>query len=193
MAPTYEEMLKGSTTWKASQEGVSIVLSHHGYRDGSEYAGAEFNPGTWCYYLLIPEQMYPHRWNDFACVRGDHGYESHGPAFDHDFFDSEITWSSSEPYFCRKEKRMFDLSKVGCDYAHLWHRERGYPDTYHSVMQDAINTAKKFLASHPDCHVRSDYSGKWAPSEEFYTAINGRLVHRDDVIPEGWDSWKSKH
>ena len=190
--PSYEELLNGATTWRGSHDGVAFTLSHHGYSDGSEYPGAEPEPGTWCYYLIIPEQMYPHRWQDFACVRGDHGFESHGPAFDHDFFDSEITWSSSEPYFCRKEMRMFDQSKVGCDYAHLWHMERGYPDTYESVKQDAIRTVQKFIAAHPDLHLRSDFSGVWAATDEFYTAINGRLVHRSDSIPPGWDNWLPK-
>ena len=192
MTPTHKEMLKGATTWKENHEGVSIVLSHHGYSDGDEYQGARPHPGTWFYYLVIPEQMYPHRWADFACVRGPTGFETQGPAFKHDFFNSEITWSSSESYFCRKEMRMFDQSKVGCDYGHLWHMERGYPDTYESVKQDAILTAQKFLAAHPDRHVRSDYSGVWATPDEFYTAINGRTVHRSDDIPEGWETWMPK-
>ncbi|UIY28742.1 hypothetical protein LZK73_18625 [Neorhizobium galegae] len=169
--------------------GVSYSLSHHGHRTGDEYAGAEPTSGTWCYYLLIPEQMYPHRWADFACVRGPSGYENPGAAFDHDFFDSEITWSSNEPYFCRKAMRMFDLSKVGCDYAHLWHHERGFPDTYNSVKLDAERTVEKFLAAHPDRNLRSAYSGLWAPADEFYTAINGSLVHHSDQIPTDWPMW----
>lgn len=189
MTPTLEELLQGATTWKGNHKGVSYSLSHHGHRTGNEYDGAEPHPGTWCYYLLIPEQMYPHRWHDFACVRSVNGFEEPGPAFLHDFFDSEITWSSNEPYYCRKANRHFGLSKVGCDYAHLWHRERGYPDTYESVRQDAVRTVEKFLAANPDHHVRSDYSGVWGPSEEFYTAINGRLVHKTDAIPADWPLW----
>jgi hypothetical protein len=189
MTPTLEELLKGATTWRGSHKGISFSLSHHGHRNGSEYIGAEPAPGTWCYYLLIPEQMYPHRWPDFACVREESGYERHGPSFYHEFFDSEITWSSSEPYFCRKTNRVWDLSKVGCDYAHSWHMERGYPDTYRSVMSDAERTVDKFLAANPDRNLRSDYSGLWAPSSDFYTAINGRLVHRSDNIPDDWAAW----
>lgn len=189
MTPTLDVLLKGATTWKDSHDGVDFILSHHAHRTGTEYEGAEPHLGVWCYYLIIPEQMYPHRWDDFACTRGPSGYENPGQAFDHDLFDSEITWSSSEPYYCRKAKRMFDAAKVGCDYAHLWHRERGYPDTYDSVKQDAILTVKKFLVANPDRHFRSGYSGVWAPLDEFYTAINGALVHRTDNIPEGWDKW----
>ncbi len=116
--PTREEMLEGGTRWHKKHKGVSYMLSHHGHRTGDEYLGVEHHPGTWCYYLLIPEQMYPHRWKDFACTRSKQGWESHGPAFDHDLFDSEITWSSSEPHFCRHELKVFDAVKIGCDYSH---------------------------------------------------------------------------
>lgn len=190
MTPTLDELLKGATTWAGTHDGVSYVLSHHGHRTGDEYEGAEPHPGTWCYYLLIPEQMYPHRWDDFACVVGEYGFESHGPAFDSDMFDSEITWSSNEPYFCRKQKREFGQSKVGCDYGHLWHREQGYPDSYESVKQDAIRTVEKFLAANPDRHFRSAYSGTWGTADEFYTAVNGALVHKSDQIPADWEKWR---
>jgi hypothetical protein len=192
MTPTYEELLKGSTQWRGDYMGLSYLLSHHGYRKGDEYESAEYNPGTWCYYLIVPEQMYPHRWADFAVTRKESGYEQFGPAFDHDMFDTEITWQSSEPYFDRKTERTWDAAKIGCDYAHLWHRERGYPDNYTSVTADAKRTIEKFLAANPDCHVRCDYSGKWDAPDQFYTAVNGRRVHLsvESAIDDGWVGWK---
>ncbi len=188
--PRYEELLKGATTWRDSHKGVTFTLLHHGYCRGDDYEGARHNPGTWCYYLIIPEQMYPHRWPDFACVRSESGYEHPGPAWESVEFDSEITWSSSEPYYDRKEKRQYDASKVGCDYAHLWHMERGYPDTYESVRGDAMRTVESFLRAHPDRRLSSDYSHRWGTPDQFYTAVNGRLVHVDDEIPDEWDGWK---
>lgn len=191
MTPTYEEMLKGSTTWKGDHEGVSYILSHHGHRRGDEYPSAEYHPGTWCYYLLIPEQMYPHRWADFAVSRGEYG-GTQGDAFQHDMFDSEITWASSEPYYDRKAARMWDAAKVGCDYGHLWHMERGYPDSYNSVTADAKRTIDAFLRANPDRHVRCDYSGKYDTPDMFYIAVNGRRVHTtmESEIPDGLVTWK---
>ncbi len=186
MKPTYEELLAGATTWRKSHDGVSYILSFHGY----DPDGYRFNQGIWCYYLLIPEQMYPHRWQDFACVRSEDGFEQPGPAFERGMFDTEITWSSSEPYYDRKERRTFDAAKVGCDYNHLWHSEMSYPDTYQSVDRDAVLTVEKFLKAHPDRRIRSGYSGKWGKPDEFYTAVNGRFVHKDDDIPSDWDGWK---
>ena len=189
--PTLEELLQGGTTWRKDHEGISFELSHHGHRTGREYASADPHPGTWCYYLIIPEQMYPHRWQDFACFRSEYGYESHGPAFEHDMFDSEITWSSSQPYWDRKTERQWDASKVGCDYGHLWHMERGYPDTFQSVEADARRTVEAFLKANPDRRLRCEYSGVWGEVGDFYTARNGRRVHTSQVdkFNDGWDSW----
>lgn len=193
MTPTYEEMLKGCTTWRGDHMGVTYILSHHGHRTGDEYPGAESNPGTWCYYIIIPEQMYPHRWTDFAVTQGEYG-GNQGPSWDHDWFDSEITWASSEPYWCRKTKRQWDAAKVGCDYAHLWHRERGYPDTFDSVTQDAKRTVERLLAVNSDRCLRCDYSGIWDDDDCFYEAVNGRRVHvsQESLIDPKWDGWKRK-
>lgn len=192
MTPTYEEMLKGSTQWRGDHMGMSYLLSHHGHRTGNEYPGVEYNPGTWCYYLIVPEQMYPHRWPDFAVTRKESGWEQFGPAFDHSMFDTEITWQSSEPYWDRKTERQWDAAKVGCDYAHLWHRERGYPDTFDSVTCDAKRTVEKFLAANPDRHMRCEYGGIWDVADAFYTAINGRRVHRsyEAKMDDSMGSWK---
>jgi hypothetical protein len=187
--PTYEEMLKGTTTWKGSHHGIGYLLSHHGHRRGDEYEHAAPYPGTWCYYLLIPEQMLPHRWQDFACIRSDSGFEQAGPAWDNVNFNSGITWSSSEPYWDRKTARQWDASKVGCDYAHLWHCERGYLDTFSSVEFDAKRTVESFIEAAPDRLVRSQYSGVWASPAEFYTARNGSLVHQSDAIDPQWSGW----
>ena len=189
MTPTYEEFLKGMTQWSFRYQGVNVVLSHHGHRSGDEYEGCRPHPGTWCYYLIIPEQMFPDRWEDFACIRNDRGFEVQGPAWDHGWFDTEITWSSSEPYFDRKLKRQFDAAKVGCDYNHYCHDLAGYIDTYASVKADAEHTVRKFIDANPDRKVQSEYSNTWGKPSEFYTAVNGRLVHERDVIGPDMTGW----
>lgn len=189
MTPTLEELLEGGTNWRKDHMGVSYLLSHHGYSAGGKYPYDDYRPGTWCYYLIVPEQMYPHRWSDFACVRDEGGWQKHGPAFEHEMFDSEITWSSSEPYWDRKTGRQWDASKVGCDYAHLWHAERGYPDTYQSVQRDAQRTIEVFLRAHPDRRLRCGYSGQWGEEGEFYTAVNGSLIHKSCEIDAEWKGW----
>ncbi|MEM6668589.1 MAG: hypothetical protein AAF661_05165 [Pseudomonadota bacterium] len=188
MKPTYEEMLLGSTRWRGKAAKIDYETCFHGYREpGPEHDG---HPGIWTYYLIVPQQMYPHRWGEFKCVRKDNGFQQNGPAFDAIEFYGGITWASSEPYWDRKTKRQWDASKVGCDYCHLWDSERGYPHDYGWVRRDAENACRAFAKAHPDMNLRCDWSGVWGQSEEFYTARNGRLVHRDAVIPDEYDGWR---
>lgn len=187
--PTYQEMLQGTTTWRGEHIGVQYKLSHHGHRTGDEYKGADPNPGTWCYYIIIPEQMYPHRWKDFACAVSN-GFENPGDAFSHDMFDTEITFSETDKMMDRREGLFFDRVVIGCDYAHLCHMERGYPDTLESVRKDAMQTVEKFLAANPDRRMQSQYTGKWGDKADFFTAINGRRVHNQDDLSNASDGWK---
>lgn len=84
MTPTYEELLEGATQFRHQHRSVNILVSFHGFRrpDYSNPLLAEGHPGIWCYYLIIPEQMYPHRWDDFKCTRDENGFEHHGKAFE---------------------------------------------------------------------------------------------------------------
>jgi hypothetical protein len=189
MTPSYEELLEGATTWRKSHNDVTYILSHHGHRISETGSYWEQHPGTWCYYLLIPEQMYPHRWADFACVRGDHGFESNGPAFDGITFSGGITFSESQPYFDRKAARMFDLSKVGCDYNHSWQHDAGFPDTYKSVDADATRTVEEFLEKNPDRHFRCGYSGLWDAPDRFYESVGGWRVHVDANVSANMTNW----
>lgn len=188
MTPTFEEMLEGATTWRKTHMGVGYVLSHHGHRTGDEYEGAEHHPGTWCYYLLVPEPMYPLRWDDFKCILGEHGFFEYPKALsDYDLFDTEVTFAESLPYWDRKEKKQFDLSKVGCDYGHSWHRDQGYSDTFQSVNMDAKRTVEKLLKAHPDFMIKSGYSNVWGDRSEFYEDENGKMIHKTkDKLSDGW-------
>lgn len=177
MTPTIDEYKKGATHWRINEGGVSILLSHHGVRDDPDFTTGLPYPGTWAYYLIVPEQMYPNNWDQFKCHRDEAGFEHNGPAFDDVDFHGGITWSSSKPYFCRKTMRQWDASKVGCDYAHLWDAEAYYPDNFETVSLDAKRSAKQLLDLHKDFFLRCGYTGIWASKEEFYTARNGEIVH----------------
>lgn len=68
--------------------------------------------------------------------------------------------------------------------------ERGYPDTYESVRADAVRTVEGFLKAHPDRRLKSGYSNRWGTPDQFYTAINGALLHVEDDIPDEWVKWQ---
>jgi hypothetical protein len=191
MTPTLNELLQGNTTWKFEEQGVTINLSFHGYRNNSDDPYMN-HPGIWCYYIIIPEQMYPHRWNEFEPILLEYGYQHNTASFNHDQFDTEITFTSKESYFDRITNKTYSSVKVGCDYNHLWHSEQGYRDSFESVKRDAILTVTKFLKDNPDYNVRCKYSGVWDSKENFYLAFNGNYYHNsiENEIPEGWVGYK---
>lgn len=193
MRPTYEEMLEGACKWKKNHKGVTYELSFHGYRKSGVSLGFfdDGHEGIWCYYLYVPEQMYPHRFADFETVY-QNGYGIHGPAWEQVEFNTEITWASNEVGYNRNKQSITKTAKVGCDYNHLWHGEAGYPDTYYSVNLDAINTVESFLKVNPDYHLRCNWSGVWGPKEDFYECVGGWMVHKDSNIPDEYDKWKRK-
>ncbi len=186
MKATYEELLSGNTQWTVRKDGASVLISYHGYRESSD----EFlnHPGIWCYYLMIPQQMYSHRWYDFRPILSQYGYDFNSNGFSHDIFDSEITWASLERYIHHGTE--YELTKVGCDYNHLYHSERGFVDTFESVKRDALLTLDKFIKQNPDYKVRSYWSGKWDNQDKFYLAQNGTMIHVDDDVPKEYDYYK---
>lgn len=177
--PTYEEILQdGCVNWNFRKEGLIYQLSFHGC--------SEHQPqGIWCYYLIVTEQMFPHKWDTMKAVKGNYGYSA--PKFwRNDWFASEITFAAPHNCLCRHQQKEIEGIKVGCDYNHIWHSEMGYSDTFASVKRDAEITVEKFLADNPDYCWRSDFSNKWGKPEEFYIAKNGNKVHNLDVLPDEW-------
>lgn len=187
MTPTYQELLTGGTEWYFTDLPIRYSLAFHGHRTGEEHPNAEPHPGIWCYYLHIDEEMFPHRWNDFKPTgEGWDSYSTH--SITHDMFDTEITYHRSKLYKSRKDGKIYDSRKVGCDYNHLWHHERGYPDTFQSVKADARRTVKAFLEANPDYRVCCAYSGVWGEKADFVETAKGGWVHKSKVAdaPPQW-------
>ena len=88
MRPSLEEFLKGSTRWSEKVDDcLNIRVNFHGYSEGyqrEDGSWREDHLGTWCWYLLVPQQMYAHRWTDFVASRSEYGYYNSDslPAFD---------------------------------------------------------------------------------------------------------------
>ena len=174
--PEYKELLTGVTYWQFKHDHVPIKIVFHSYNEkpGSGYLHMDTHPGTWNYYLMIPEPMYLHRWDiDFKVMYDTSPFGTLPGAFDDDMFRMGISDYGSEPYFCRHEKRWFDSTRVGCDYNHASNINRGLPDTLESVICDAKYSAEKFVTMHPDFRIRSDYSGRYGNRDEMYQTDRG--------------------
>lgn len=189
MKPTYEEILKGSTQWRSDYKGIGILLSFHGYSEG-EFQSA----GTWCYYLLLDQRMFkPNDWKKmwFKAEKTEYGLDYGYHRFPDVDFHCGITFYEQGEQYDRKTGKKFKTLKVGCDYAHLWDSERGYPDYYDSVLFDAKHSVSMLLNHFPDVNWKCEYSGIYGEPSEFYIAKNGLRIHKSKEEEITWDGWKA--
>lgn len=183
MTPDYETLLKGCTRWRGRHLDVAIEISHHGYR-ASPFA----HPGTWCYYLFLEEPMFsPEHWAELAS-RSESDYLGEVHNYDAEIyhqieFNGGPTFGEITKAYNRRSKTCHEVVKVGCDYAHLWDNERGYPDTYASVLFDAKVSVRKLLELCPPVRIRCAYSGVWCAPAETYIAKNGHRVSASATVP----------
>jgi hypothetical protein len=189
MKPSYEEALKGTIQWRSEYKDIGILVSFHGYREG-EYQ----NAGTWCYYLLIDERMFNAKdWKKmwFKSKMTDWGLDHDYYAFPDVDFHGGITFYEQGVTYERKTGKKFKTLKVGCDYAHYWDMERGYPDYYDSVLFDAKHSVSVLLNHFPDVKWKCAYSGIWDDNKNFYVAKNGKRIHNSMKDSIEWDDWKA--
>lgn len=179
MKPTYEECLDAACKWRGEYNGIGYELSWHGRSD--------YMPqGTWCWYIFVSsQQFYPDDWVKLRLEREDKqllGSSWYGG------------WTWGEMFtLLSKDGIEYEQVKVGCDYAHYWDQERGYPDTKASVERDVKRSIDLLCSMFPNRRERCEYSGKFDNAKEFYTARNGRRVHKSQEQSlrndPTWDGW----
>lgn len=191
MLPTLEQYRRGNSSWKGEHLGVQYSLSHHGV---SDYSPA----GTWCFYIHLLEEQFVNA-EDFAKFdREPEAREFAGTYHEHYAYDDVphygfhggITWYSREVYVGKSGARWKAL-KIGCDYAHLWDRERGYWQGFDDVERDAQALIEQLVDAVP-LKVRCAYSGIYDAPECFYTARNGARVHQSQSAKFSeteWPTW----
>lgn len=185
--PTYEKMLAGNCRWRSDYKDVGIELSFHGYRPPSEREGMfSYGHGTWCYYIMLNELMFDATdWKKlrfFPHFNDDVSFEVYDYyAFPDVEFHGGITFYEVTKHYNKHVKRHIEVVKAGCDYNHLWDGERGYPDTYESVLFDAERSVCELLKQFPNINYRCGYSGIWDSPSEFFKAKNGRWIHKSRI------------
>lgn len=161
-------------TWHGLYRDIAFDVSHHAVSDFQR-------KGIWNYYILIPVDqlieadranfvLEPHEWN-----RKRHGcpadvryhYESlpdldlHGGCTFYDIIGSPGP----------------RVVKIGCDYAHLWDNDAGYPADLKRCVDDAKHSIGVLWEVVPDMLRRCYYlGGFWKPGEGEETE-HGWLSH----------------
>ncbi len=194
MRPQFDDYLKGSTTWRGEHRQMTYTLCHWGISDYSP-------EGVWNYYLWLPENMFinPEDFALFNCelkitdtlglgkMREDYDYFS-TPDLD---YHGGITFYEKHQTIDPATGKPMVVIKTGCDYNHLWDHEGGFSHGIEEVRRDAINSIN-ILADRYPLKLRCGYTGKIDMPDQFYQAVNGSMVHVDQLVkmkatPEPWN------
>jgi hypothetical protein len=190
--PTLEDFLDSAAKWNGEHRGIHFELSWHGRSDYSPQ-------GTWCYYIRVnSEEFYAEDWAKLRLERQDrqllgsswhrhYGYETFPD------LDAHGGWTFGEmDTYLGRDGKEHESVKVGCDYAHLWDRESGFWQGREEIERDAKRSIELLCEMFPRRRPRCAYSGQYDDADQFYTARNGRLIHKsqENKLPEGWVEWR---
>lgn len=192
MKPTLEQFLESAARWDGEHLGIRYELSWHGY-------SADYTPtGIWCWYIIVTqEQFHPDDWAKLRLERQDHDFNgSKRHHWSYETFpdcDPHGEWTFGEvTTYMGRDGADYERVKVGCDYNHLFDREGGYWEGHDDLERDVKRSIEKLAAMFPNRRPRCGYSGRYDDAANFYTAINGRLVHnsqREKFSTTEWPTW----
>jgi hypothetical protein len=162
---------------RGSYFDIGFEISNH-YRREEDHEGR----GTWCYYVLIGEQMLaPEAFAEFwlphtECVRSSGIPEPSYAYYQARFADAE--WHGGVTFY---EKQggidgALRFVKIGCDFAHYWDEGRWFD--YEQVEREAKQTIDALRGMY-EFKRRCVYTGRWLPGSQM-VEYNGHLYS-----PEG--------
>lgn len=150
MSPTLEEYQSGTTRWVVRHSpGLLIEIAHHSH-------GRYHPEGIWNFYLILDEEFFPDpqlfrqflatrsvtKLLEFSPYREQWAYEK----LPDPGYHGGVTFYEQRTAVRSDNGQNKIIVKIGCDYGHLWDKERGYPDTLESVKADATRAADNLLA-----------------------------------------------
>ncbi len=190
--PSQQDFLTASCQWRGEHQGIAYELSWHGRSDHSPQ-------GTWCWYILISDQQfYPDDWAKLRLEKQDKqlagsSWHRHWTYDSFPDLDAHGGWTYGKlTVHLGRDGQEHEHVKVGCDYAHLWDHERGFPDGRSDIERDAKRAIEKLCELFPRRRERCAYCGIFDDADKFYTARNGRRIHhtQEERLRENkWAEW----
>jgi hypothetical protein len=164
---------------------IGFEVSNHSRRERDDYFGADRSGGTWCYYVIVGEQMlsaeeFAEFWLEPS---GVHTRASGWDMPSYDYYSARFAaanWHGGVTYF----EKLGGIDgqprfvKIGCDFAHLWDEGRFYD--YEIVEREAIATIEALRAMY-SFRRRCAWNGKWLPEAEMVAGEHGRLYSPDGL------------
>lgn len=146
------KQLAKTEQWFDNMENkLLITIKHWGIeREHETLKPLNDGKGVWNYYVSIPEQLFPnafsHLWLEDNLVKF---IESSPWRVTHKYEDSPIynlDWHCGCTYYAKHGHSVgHRVVEFGCDFSHLYDRERRYNYTLEEVHSEALHTAKQIL------------------------------------------------
>lgn len=169
---------------RVEHNGLSLEISNHG-RSKYDYDNKSYDDsgGTWCYYVLITEQMLPaEKFAEFWLAPTMAERSSGWAAPTYAYYDARFAsadWHGGVTYY----EKLGGIDgapravKIGCDFGHYW--DEGYSFCYESVLSEAQATADALREMYA-FFTRCPYMGKWQPASEMIER-NGKLYSAEGI------------
>lgn len=166
---------------RGSHFDIGYEISNHGRR--SDPNTSFYKPmGTWCYYVLIFEDMIDAQsFEQFWLAPQTHKYSPTGR--DHiaySYTDARfagVRWHGGVTYY----EKLGGIDgnprgvKIGCDFSHYW--DDGYEYDYADVDREAKQTIDEMRSMY-SFKRRCAWNGMWFPESEMVHDEHGRLYSR---------------
>lgn len=193
--------------WTQMYRGISIEIQHWGAPEKPEYYEEEGLRGTpkgmcegkgcWNYYLYLPEDAFsPEQFS--AMWLAPEEYEFAGKKRTRYHYEcypfSELDFPGGATFY-QKHGGFDGLPRsvqIGCDYAHSWDRDRGYPYDQKWLWMDAKRSVDLLHGLYPDMKRRSAYDGNYYLQSDLVEYRPGVWYTRQNIQEsEAWDAkWK---
>ena len=160
------------------------IVNHSRSKYDFHSKAMEPSRGTWCYYVIVSENMLPtEEFEKFWLQPSSHRERSDGAKFPyyayHEAGFCGADWHGGVTFYEKSggidgaPRRV----KIGCDFGHYWDEGREY-DFAH-VESEAIATVQQLADMYP-FYSRCPYSGSWQPKDQM-VEHNGKLYARASV------------
>lgn len=140
--PRRQAALDRAEYWRGQHEGLHFKITLWGV--------GGYNPhGTWCYYVYFSERYilnFDELWLPPKLIKTTP--ESHGfVSYDYnDLSLAHVDWHGGVTYYEKHgELKGFRCVELGCDYAHLYDHERGFPYHLDEVVYDCKKTIEAVI------------------------------------------------
>lgn len=141
--------LEKRTVWHGEYKGVGIEISIHGLERPNNWKPLNDGKGAWCAYIYIREKFtkrFNECWLEDILIR----FTPENPEqITHNYTDSildYVTWHCGISYYskkcCTPNHRII---KAGCDYSHLYDKERNYNYTLEEILEETLKTADELI------------------------------------------------